>query len=189
MVLLHGDRKAFAHEALVQENLAVGRRLLGVGPVDLAHRPVRIELVDVQVGLADRPGYAGVAPLIRRAGWGFPIALGDLQGGDAIDGGRVVPGGPVPGDFGGGPPGGVPRFPGDVFYGGVIQAGRAPDVQAFVYSPSSTDEAQLGVCNCCAPTWLAVLTASHVPYVVSPVVGARTVIWWPGSIRASSRQT
>src|SRR5580658_10171633 len=143
MLLRLEDGETLAQEALVQENLAVGRGLLGVGPVDLAHRPVRIELVDVQVGLPARIAYTGGAPLARQAVRGAlvqkpvyrditarPVAVAYLQGCDAIDGGRVVPGGPVPEVTGTLAPGPPRDLPGDVCRGGVAQEGRAPYVHA-----------------------------------------------------------
>src|SRR5262249_44702028 len=63
-----------------------------VVPVDLAHRPVRVELVEFQVGLHGREVRAAVRD--GRAGIGTVRAGGDHKGSGRVDAGRVVPRGP-----------------------------------------------------------------------------------------------
>lgn len=58
---------AFAYaELLIEDRLAAD---LGVSPVDLARRPVTVELLELQVGVADRLAFAAIFTGLAGAGW------------------------------------------------------------------------------------------------------------------------
>src|SRR5262249_11216133 len=77
-------------------------RVRVVGLVDAAHRPVRVQLVDLQDRLVLRVGGLfdrghedpAVPPLVARAGAGAVGARGDLEGTHDVDRGGVGTGGP-----------------------------------------------------------------------------------------------
>ena len=61
---------------------------LGVSPVDLARRPVRVKLLELQEGFASRAVVAAVRTAL--AGVGVVIASGDFHCRFAVDGGHVI---------------------------------------------------------------------------------------------------